>query len=186
MAIILDEGAAIHPQQPAPKERRVSVLILTGPSGAGKNTIAVDLARKLDRCAIVGVDLLRWMVVRPHIAPWDGEEGRLMLHLGARNACALANSFQDAGFDVVILDVLRDETAEIYLAELRGSKPCIVLLLPTFAEIQRRNCQRSPRLQDEEVALLYGWQCNLTAYDLMIDNTHLPAEAVAERLTRLM
>jgi predicted ATPase len=168
------------------KERGVSVLILTGPSGAGKNTIAVDLARKLDRCVVIDVDLVRWMVVRPHIAPWDGEEGRLMLQLGARNACLLANSFLDAGFDVVILDVLLEETAQIYRAELRVRNLPIVLLLPTFAEIRKRTHQRGPRLKEEEVELLYLWQCNFNAYSLKIDNTNLPAEEVAERLTSIV
>jgi hypothetical protein len=164
----------------------VSVLILTGPYGADKNAIAVDLARHLDRCAVVDVDLLRWMVVRPYIPPWDGEEGRLMLQLGARNACCLANSFLESGFDVIILDVLVDETAQIYRTELQVRNPPIILLLPTLEKIQKRNHQRSPHLKEEEVALLYGWQCNLTSYNLKIDNTDLLAEQVAERLTSLV
>ena len=71
------------------------IVILSGPTRAGKNTVAGELAQQIPRCAIVDVDVLRSMVFRPHKAPWDGEEGRFQQHLGVKNACRLARSVID-------------------------------------------------------------------------------------------
>lgn len=89
------------------------ILIITGPPAAGKSTVGPIIAGQLERCAVIDVDLVRAMVVQPHVAPWLSEEGLSQLRLGAENASALARNFVNAGFDVVILDVLTDETAQI-------------------------------------------------------------------------
>lgn len=73
------------------------VLILTGPPAAGKNSTASIFAKELSRCAVIDVDVVRWMVVQPHKAPWDGDEGKAQQKLGVQNACALARNFIDAG-----------------------------------------------------------------------------------------
>ncbi len=158
------------------------ILILTGPPAAGKTTIGPLLAKQLDRCTVVDVDVLRAMVVQPHVAPWRGEAGRQQLVLGARNACRLACAFAAAGFHVVMLDVLTDETAHIYQAELATLAQRIVLLLPTLTTVLQRNRARGQYLTDEEVALLYEWQRTLTVYDQQIDNSELSVEAVVTLL----
>ena len=161
----------------------MGVLILTGPSGAGKNTVADRLVQQRSRCALIDVDLLRLMIVQPHAAPWEGPEGRSQHRLGAQNACALAINFVQIGLDVVILDILVAETARIYRQELDIFNPRIVLLLPTWAEIERRN-QARPRLTADEVRLLYDWQQAFTQYDERIDNTDLSPDELAERLAK--
>lgn len=157
-------------------------LILTGPSGARKNTVAVELAKQVNRCAVIDVDVVRWMVLQPHKAPWEGEEGTAQQRLGVVNACALARNFINAGFDVIVLDVLSDETARLYKAELKEIGPRIVLLLPTLDEIKRRNTTRETRLKSAEVEILYDRQQHLTEYDVKIDNTNLTAQELATRL----
>ena len=163
----------------------MQVYILTGPPAAGKNTIAAAFAKRRSRCAVIDVDLVRWMVVQPHKAPWDGEEGRQQQRLGVQNTCMLATRFVQAGFDVVIVDVVSPETAAIYRWELAQYAPRIVLLLPTLAAIEQRNIARGPRLKHEEITQLYEQQSSLTAYDERIDNTHASADMVAEHLTKL-
>jgi len=164
---------------------QMKVLILTGSSGAGKNTVAVVLAEKLSRCAVIDVDIVRWMVLQPHKAPWDGEEGKAQQKFGVRNTCLLTRSFVNAGFDVIILDVLTDETARLYKAELKEIEPKIVLLLPTFDEIKRRNAVRGRRLTGDEVERVYDCQKHLTVCDTKIDNTHLSTEELAAQLADL-
>jgi len=163
----------------------MKVLILTGPSGVGKNIVAAVLAGKLSRCAVIDVDVVRWMVLQPHKAPWDGEEGKAQQKLGVQNTCLLTRSFVNAGFDVIILNVLTDETARLYKAELKEIEPKIVLLLPTLDEIKRRNAVRGRRLTDDEVERVYDCQQHLTVYDTEIDNTHLSAKELAARLADL-
>ena len=161
------------------------IYILTGPPATGKNTIAGVFAHKEDACAVIDVDLVRWMVLQPHRAPWEGAEGLRQQELGVRNSCMLARSFAESGFNVVILDVVSDATSAIYREELKAYHPAIILLLPTREEIHRRNFTRPVRLQASEIEMLYKQQCRLRAYDHKLDNTTMSAEDVAEWLRKL-
>lgn len=160
------------------------ILILTGPPGAGKNTISSVFARHGKKCAVIDVDLIRWIILQPHKAPWEGEEGHKQQLLGVRHACMLAKSLISENYDVLILDVISDETAQIYKGTLKDSQPKIVLLLPSFEEIKRRNKIRPPRLKEEQIKMLYKQQKSLTKYDLKIDNTNLSAEEVVSKMKR--
>lgn len=75
------------------KEKTMSVIILTGPPGAGKNTVAQIIAMGKNKCAVIDVDLVRWMILQPHKAPWEGNAGKNQQMLGVRNACLLAKNF---------------------------------------------------------------------------------------------
>lgn len=139
----------------------------------------MQLASRLQRCAVIDVDLVRWMIVQPHRAPWEGEEGRYQQVLGVQNTCLLTHNFLEANLTVLILDGLSSETAVLYKTLLAASAPKIVLLLPTFEEITRRNRAR-PRLTDEELSLLYEQNIHFTLYDEKVDNTTMPAEQFVE------
>ncbi len=161
------------------------ILILTGPPAAGKSTLGPLIAKRLARCAVIDVDWVRAMVVQPHVAPWLGEEGMAQLRLGAKNACALAHNFVAEDYDVVILDVLTDETAALYQTELAQLAHQIVLLLPSLAASLLRNQTRGQWLTDEEVRLLYGWEAELRVYDRKIDNTTKSADELASELVAI-
>jgi adenylate kinase family enzyme len=158
------------------------ILILTGPPAAGKSTIGSLLAKKINHCAVIDVDLLRAMVAHPRTPPWQGDEGMAQLRLGAANACVLAQNFNRALFHVVILDVLTDETARIYRHQLEQLDHRIVRLLPTLETVLQRNQGRGQILTNTEVQLLYEWQTELTDFDQSIDNSSLPANEVAATL----
>lgn len=162
------------------------MLILNGPTGAGKNTVAEILSKKIEKSAVIDVDLLRLMVKNPHKAPWQGEEGAKQQLLGVHNACLLAKGFIKNNFSVIILDVLSDETAKYYKENLSEFKPKLVLLLPTWKEIVRRNKTRERRLTDEELKMVHEQQQNLKTYDEKIDNSNLSAEEVSEKLLEYM
>lgn len=160
----------------------MNIIILTAPAGAGKNTISEILAKKRERCAVIDFDVLRNMIRQPHKAPWEGEEGYKQNILHLNHACILAKKFAEEQFDVVILDVITNETAKLYKETLKDYKPKIILLFPTFEEIKRRNTTRPPRLTDQELKMVYSWQKKLTLYDEKIDNTNLNPEEVADKL----
>ena len=164
----------------------MKVLILTGPPGAGKNTIAEVLAHQQERCATIDVDVIRWMVRQPHRAPWEGVDGHEQQLLGVRNACLLMEQFIHHEYDVIIHDVLSDETAKLYRTRLNEYLSKIVLLLPSVEEITRRNLSRPSRLKDEEVAMLYKSQEQLADYDDKIDNSKLSVEEVVKRLASML
>lgn len=160
----------------------MSILILTGPVASGKNTVGGRIADLLERCAVIDVDLVRWMVLKPHKAPWEGAEGQSQQQLGVTNACLLAKNFAWTGYDTVIMDVLTNQTARQYRTELAGVRHSIVLLLPTFVEAGRRSVLRGRGVTAEEERIVYDWQQQLAEYDERIDNTELPAETVARQL----
>lgn len=160
----------------------MNVIILTGPPGAGKNTIAQIIARERSKCAMIDVDLVRWMILQPHKAPWEGNAGKKQQTLGARNACLLANNFIKEAYDVIILDVLTTGIAKLYKKHLQNNNAKIILLLPTYEEILRRNILRPPRLKEDEVKMLYDQQKAFIEYDEIVDNTHLSAEETAQKL----
>ena len=164
----------------------MGALILTGPPGAGKNSVAAAYAKLRERCAVIDVDLVRWMVLQPHRAPWDGEAGMAQQRLGVRHACMLARSFVHEDYDVLIHDVLSDETAKLYRSELAGLNPRIVLLMPSLEEVERRNSTRGPRLRADEIRMLYEGQMNLRCFDHKIDNSALSPQEVAEQLLRFI
>lgn len=164
----------------------MNLLILNGPTGTGKNTISEIIAKNRNRCAVIDYDVLRNMFRKPHKTPWDGEAGYKQNILGLEQACILAKSFLDNDYDCIILDVLYDETANLYKEKLKEYNPKLVFLLPNYQEIIRRNKSRPARLKDEELDMVYKQQENLKVYDIKIDNSNLSAEEVANKVLQLM
>ncbi len=162
------------------------MIILTGPTAAGKNTVGTLVAKQRERCAVVDFDAVRAMFVQPHRAPWQGEEGHAQQLLGVQHVCALAERFALAGWEVIILDVVSEETAALYRQLLQRFAPKIVQLLPDFPELRRRFDQRGPVLTDDELVLVYKEQSAFTQYDTRIDNTSLPPDAVAKQIIDLV
>ncbi len=135
-----------------------TVVIVTGPAGAGKSTVARELCRRFERAAHIAVDVLRHMVVSGYASPLpgqaDAEEARRQGALARRNAAALARNFAGAGFHAVIDDVLeRREELDQYLAALAGCTVACVTLLPTAEALRARDAGRPPTERMGERAL---------------------------------
>lgn len=133
-----------------PALERGTVLIVTGPAGAGKSTVARAWCERFPRAAHIDVDLLRWRMVAsgyvpPEASGADAAEARRQLALAVRNAAALARNFLGAGFRVVIDDVLeRAEDLDVYLDALAGMNVALVTLLPDAATLRARDQGRAP------------------------------------------
>lgn len=164
----------------------MALVILNGPTGTGKNTVAEIVAQQRERCAVIDYDDLRNQFRKPHLTPWDGDAGRRQNILGLEHACMLANSFITNGYDCIILDVLNDATATLYRERLVGHDPVLIHLLPAWEEIVRRNRTRPPRLTDDELRMVYEGQVALTVFDERIDTTDMTPEQTADRILALM
>ena len=121
------------------------------------------------------------MLVQPHAAPWEGEEGKRQTRLGVENACLLAARFAGDGCDVILLDFLWESTTTIYRTQLAEHQPKIVLLMPSLAETLRRNHVRG-WLPAHEVEMLYAQMETFQHYDAKIDNSNMSVEDLAEQL----
>lgn len=162
------------------------MLFLTGPTAAGKNTIANLLAKRLDRCAVVDFDLVRAMFTQPHRPPWEGEEGAAQHRLGAQLLAQVALGFHQAGWKVILLDVISNNVYPTYESAFRSVPVTIVQLLPSLAETRRRFYDRGPVLTHEEFLWVYDTQVRFNHADLRIDTTSLKAEEVVSRLERFL
>lgn len=166
---------------------KLPITLLTGPAACGKNTIAHIYATQFsDRCAVIDTDLLRWMLRKPHLAPWPTDPAdspsQVQHRLGIKHACMLSKSFVAEGCDVIICDVVGDRLAQYYRELLTDHEFRVVLLLPTWEASLGRLYARPPTITDDEAKLLYDQQASFTNYDVKIDNTHLSPEDVAARL----
>lgn len=164
----------------------MNILIITGPAGAGKNTIGYLLAKRRKKCAVIDVDMIRWMLCQPHIAPWEGTEGIVQQKLSIINTCMLAANFAKEDCDVVILDVVTNDSAQVYKDNLLNFPLKTILLLPTFEETQKRLQSRTSRISKDEERMIYDWEKELKIYDEKIDNTNISAEDVTNTLNNFM
>src|SRR5215217_7499168 len=156
-----------------------AITILTGPAAAGKNTIGHHYATRFcERCAVIDGDVVRWMLRQPHLAPWNGPEGLHQHRLGVKHACMLARSFVGEGYEVVLLDVVWADLAQVYRQELDGFSPRIVRLMPSWDEALKRLHERSHSITDAEARWVYDTQVALQDFDHSVDNTLMSAEEV--------
>jgi chloramphenicol 3-O-phosphotransferase len=163
----------------------MTILVVTGPPASGKTSVAPLVARQRQRCAIIDVDQVRWMLVQPHAAPWEGEEGKRQCRFGVENACLLATRFAEDGCDVVLLDFIWDYTINIYRQRLAPHPFKIVQLMPSLEETLPRNHARG-WLPAHEVEMLYAAMESFHSYDMRIDNTRIAAEELARYLLQSM
>lgn len=159
-------------------------ILLSGGPGAGKSTVALALATQRQRCAVIEVDDVRHMLRQPHVAPWGGEEGRRQQLLGVRNSCALAANFADDGCDVVITDVLTDETAALYRHLVAGIGIAQLTIAPEIA--LRRAEARHYQLTREEFVDLHVQQAEHLSFDIAIDSGAFDVDEIVSRLTNLL
>ena len=120
------------------------VVLITGISAAGKSTVADLLARRFDRGVHVKGDVFRRMVVsgRDERFTEGAEEAwrqlRLRYHLGA----ATANAFHDAGFAVVVQDVIIGAVLADYVAAITARPLVVVVLAPHLEAVAKREAER--------------------------------------------
>ncbi len=120
------------------------VFLITGPMAAGKTTVARLLARQLERGVHLEGDAFRRSIVagREEPTPDPSAEALAQLRLRYRLAATAADSYAEAGFSVVLEDVI----AGVLLAEcvaLIHSRPLhVVVLLPSVETLAARAALR--------------------------------------------
>jgi thymidylate kinase len=165
------------------------LLVIAGPIGAGKSTVALATADALASagvaCAVVDLDdvafMQRW--VAGTRAFWRrGAAATAALvgaWLGEGLECVVAHGpfFEEGGYDLlaaaspgdtVVVHALLEVTVDVALARVADDPTRGVSKIPDFL--------RSTHARFQEV------EPSLPAIDLRFDTTELPAHAVAERL----
>jgi adenylate kinase family enzyme len=169
------------------------VLILTGPPGAGKSTVAEALAERYDRVAHVPVDAIHdFITPTGHVRPWGAPAAwKRQRALLTRQACALAANFLDERFAVIIDDVVTEKAhLDAYIEGLKptGAAVHFVRLLPALDVCLARNRSRrqNERLVPKRIETVYAdFVTNGDIGGATIDSSDLSPYETADRLQAL-
>jgi hypothetical protein len=112
--------------------RPETIIAVTGIQAAGKSTVARLLAQRFARGVHVEADVLQHMIVAGSQgvqAPGmpTGEAAR-QYRLRLKHMCLLGRSFWEAGFSVVLDDIIMGETWPDVQTQLQGI-PCTLIVL---------------------------------------------------------
>ncbi|GAA2382884.1 AAA family ATPase [Catellatospora methionotrophica] len=126
----------------------MAVIVVTGIQAAGKSTVAQGLAERLERSVHVRGDLFRRMVVngRVEMGPADPPaEALRQLRLRYALAATVADGYAEAGFDVVLQDIVLGEDLTAMLAAIKHRPLYAVVLAPRAEVVQARDEERRAR-----------------------------------------
>jgi chloramphenicol 3-O-phosphotransferase len=124
------------------------LIVISGPSAAGKTTIGREMALRRDRVIHIDGDVIQRLVVSGSVTmdvpPPPGALEQLRLRFEA--ALTVANLYRNEGFDAIISDNLFAEEAQWFLAAAlqshRSRLVHFVMLNPSVEAIWKRYNQR--------------------------------------------
>jgi adenylate kinase family enzyme len=105
------------------------LIVVTGPPGAGKTTVAQVLARRFDLSALVTGDAFFAMIDRGYIDPWT-EAAQRQNEVVIAAAAAAAGRMAQGGYTVVFDGVIGPWFLETFLAATGLRQVHYVMLLP--------------------------------------------------------
>jgi chloramphenicol 3-O-phosphotransferase len=132
------------PQPPGDPQARRAVILVTGIQAAGKSTIAQLLAERLPESVHVRGDLFRRMIVngRADMTPDPASEAVRQLRLRYQLAATVSDAYFQAGFTVIVQDVILGSHLAEMTAMIRSRPLLVIVLAPQAAAIADREESR--------------------------------------------
>lgn len=166
-----------------------AIILITGIPGAGKTTVARALAARFPRGVHIEGDALQNMIVSGRVWPEPREprgEAAEQLALRYRNGALLARSFFEAGFHVVIDDIVIGGWLDIHREILAGLPLHLVILAPEIEAVKVRNAGRDKDVVDTWGYLDRDLREQMQGLGLWIDSTNQTVdETLDEILSRI-
>ncbi len=159
------------------------IVLLGGPAGAGKSTLARGWAAGRARAVHVQLDDVRGLIAGGPADPQQaGELQAEQYRASVAATCGLARGFSARGYDVAVDDVLEPDAFEQHWRpELDGLDWQVVIVLPSLGETLARSAARRKRVLEEHTRAQHAL-CSHWPASRRIDTTGL---SVAESLDLL-
>jgi len=181
-----------NPREAAPRSMldRHALVVVTGIQAAGKSTVARRLAERFARGVCIEADALQRLIVtgaawpeRP--GPVTGEAQR-QLRLRLANLCLLGRSFFDAGFSVVLDDIIIGERWAEVRAALHDRPFALVVLAPRLEVVLERDRLRPKRTLGEAWARYLDGELRATmaGAGLWVDPSDQTADETVDEVAR--
>ena len=108
------------------------VIVVSGITAAGKSTVSQLLAERFQYGVHLRGEVFRRMIVSGQASAEadDGEEAQKQLKLRYRLACQAADGYAQAGFTVVLQDVVIGELLREFLENIQSRPRYLVVLTP--------------------------------------------------------
>ena len=121
-----------------------AVVLVTGVMASGKSTVAQLLAERLPRAVHLRGDGFRRMIVsgREEFTPQPTAEATAQLRLRYQASAAVADLYAQAGWTVVVQDVVLGEHLNACLAAVTTRPLYLVVLAPTRGAVAARETER--------------------------------------------
>jgi predicted kinase len=160
------------------------VIVVSGIMAAGKSAVAQLLAERFQYGVNIPGNLFRRMIVSGHATMTDDPaEAQRQMQLGFRLACQAADSYAEAGFTVILQDVVIGELLREFLDGIETRPRYLVVLTPRPDVIHDRLGYGHEHSIDE---LDYELHAFSPRRGLWLDNSDLsPHETVDAILGRL-
>ncbi len=175
--------------QREPDTQTIPVIVITGPVGVGKTTVASALSDRLiatnEPHALIDMDQLRQSYPRP-----AGD--RFNMALGLRNLAALWANYRAAGAECLILaDIVESpDDVEAYRAAVPNAEVTVVRLLASADTVGQRLAQRetgaSLRWHQQRAAELVALMEKEAIGDVLVETDEKTALDIADEILRLV
>jgi chloramphenicol 3-O-phosphotransferase len=120
------------------------VYLVTGPSAAGKTSVARLLAQRFEAAVHLEGDFFRRSIVtgRHEMTPAATSEALAQLRLRYRLATSAANAYVAEGMTVILEDVVGGPMLAEVIEMLGGTRPTVIVLLPDLPTLAAREAGR--------------------------------------------